>query len=56
MGTRLTSDNNTSPGRIRYFGDPINAMDFHATTAMPSFKQRFDNQAFSYVFWITESR
>ena len=36
MGTRLTSDNNTSPDRIRYFGDPISAMDFNAKTVMPS--------------------
>ena len=45
MGTRLAPDNNTSPGRIRYFGDPISAMDFNATAVMPSFKQRFNNSA-----------
>ena len=48
MGTRLTEDDNTSPDRIRYFGDPISATDFNATTVMPSFKQRFNNSAHSY--------
>ena len=37
MANRLTEDNNTSPDRVRYFGDPISAMDFNATTVMPSF-------------------
>ena len=48
MANRLTSDNNASPDRIRYFGDPTSFMDFNATTAMPSFKQRFNNSAHSY--------
>ena len=48
MANRLTKDNNTSPDRIRYFGDPISAMEFNAKTAMPSFKQRFNNSAHSY--------
>ena len=39
---RLTSDNNTSPDRIRYFGDPISAFDLDVETIMPSFKQRFN--------------
>ena len=48
MANRLTSDNNTSPDRIRYFGVPFSAMDFNATTVMPSFKQRWNNSAHSY--------
>ena len=56
MGTRLTSDNNTSPDRIRYFGDPISAFGFNAKAVFPSFKQRFNNSAHSYAFWIIDSR
>ena len=48
MGHRLTSDNNTTLDRIRYFGDPTRAFDFQATTVSPSFKQRFNNSAHSY--------
>jgi len=48
FANRITSDTNTSPGRIRYFGDPISAFDFNATTIMPSFKQRWRNSAHSY--------
>ena len=48
MANILTSDNNTSPGRVRYFGDPISFMDSNATTFMPSFKQRFNNSAHSF--------
>ena len=44
----ITSDTNTSHNIIRYFGDPINAFDFNATTTMPSFKQRWNNSAHSY--------
>ena len=44
----MTEDNNTSPDRIRYFGDPVSAFDFQATTAMPSFKQRWQQSAHSY--------
>ena len=36
------------PGRIRYFGDPISAMDFNANADIPSIKQRWDNSAHSY--------
>ena len=35
----------TTPNRIRYFGDPINALDFNATIIMPSFDFRFNNSA-----------
>ena len=48
MANRLTSDNNTSPDRIRYFVDHFSAMNFNAEAVMPSFKQRFDNSAHSY--------
>ena len=48
MANRLTPDNNTSPDRIRYFGDPISFMNFNATTVMQSFKQRFNNSAHPY--------
>ena len=48
MDTRLTSDNNTSPDRTRYFGDPINVFEFNAKTGFPSFKQRYNISAHSY--------
>ena len=47
MANRLTEDNNTSPDRIRYFGDPIGAMGFDAKAVMPSFKHRWNNSAHS---------
>ena len=48
MSNRLTSGNNTSPDRIRNFGDPASMFDFNAKTVMPSFKQRWNNSAHSY--------
>ena len=48
FANRITSGNNTSPNGIRYFGDPVFAFDFNATTIMPSFKQRWNNSAHSY--------
>ena len=48
FANRITSDTNTSPDRIRYFGDPVSMFDFNATTIMPSSKQRWDNSAHSY--------
>ena len=47
MGNILTSDTNTVPDIIRYFGDPIRAFDFNAKAIMPSFEQRFNNSAHS---------
>ena len=38
----------TNPNRIRYFGDPISALDFNATTVIPSIGFRFNNSAHSY--------
>ena len=48
FANRITSDTNTNPDRIRYFGDPISIFDFNATTVYPSFKQRWKNSAHSY--------
>ena len=48
FANRVTSDTNTSPDRIRYFGDPISMFDLSATTIMPSFQQRWNNSAHSY--------
>ena len=48
FANRITSGNDTSPDRIRYFGDPISMFDFQAKTAMPSFKQRWGNSVHSY--------
>ena len=45
---RITEDTNTSPDRIKYFGDPISAFDFKAKAVMPSFGFRFNNSAHSY--------
>ena len=45
---RITEDTNTSPDRIRYFGDPISMFDFNAKTVMPSMGFRFNNSAHSY--------
>ena len=48
FANRITEDDNTNVDRVRYFGDPIPAMGFNATTVTPSFKQRWDNSAHSY--------
>ena len=48
MANRVTEDNNTSPDRIRYFGDPTSAMNLNAKAVMPSFKQKSNNSAHSY--------
>ena len=48
FANRIKSDTNTSPDRIRYFGDPISAFYFNAKTVMPSFGFRFNNSAHSY--------
>ena len=49
MGNRLTEDTNKHVDRIRYFGDPISALDFNATTVFPSFKHRWRHSADSFV-------
>ena len=48
FANRITSDTNTSPDRIRYFGDPISAFDFQVKTVYPSFGFRWKNSAHSY--------
>ena len=48
FANRITSDINTSPDRIRYFGDPISMFDFNAKTVMPSVGFRFNNSSHSY--------
>ena len=48
FANRITSDTNTSPDRIRYFGDPVSMFDFNSTTVMPSFGFRFNTSAHSY--------
>ena len=35
FANRITEDTNTSPDRIRYFGDPVSMFDFTNTTVMP---------------------
>ena len=52
MGTRLTEDNNTSPDRVRCFGDPISAFDCQAQTVMPSFKQRGKSQHIHILVYL----
>ena len=37
-----------NPNRIRYFGDPISALDFNATNVTPSIGFRWKNSAHSY--------
>ena len=48
FANRITEDTNTSPDRIRYFGDPVSMFDFQAKSVMPSFGFRFNNSAHSY--------
>ena len=48
FANRITSDTNTSPDRIKYFGDPVSMFDFNSTTVFPSFKLRWNNSAHSY--------
>ena len=49
MSERLTEDNNTNVDRTRYFGDPFSALDRNSKTMFPSFKQRLNNSAHTYV-------
>ena len=48
FANRITEDTNTSPDRIRYFGDPASMFDFNAKTVMTPFGFRCDNSAHSY--------
>ena len=42
FANRITEDINTSPDRIRYFGDPVSMLDFNSTTVMPSMGFRWE--------------
>ena len=48
FANRITSDTDTNPDRIKYFGDPVSMFDFHAKTVMPSFGFRWNNSAHFY--------
>ena len=48
FANRITEDTNTSPDRIRYFGDPVFMFDFNNTTVMPPMGFRWENSAHSY--------
>ena len=48
MSNRLISYNNTSPDRMRSFGDPVSMFDFNSTIVMPSMGFRWKNRAHSY--------
>ena len=48
FANRITEDTNTSPDRIKYFGDPVSMFDFISTTVMPSMGFRWKNSAHSY--------
>ena len=48
FANRLTEDTNTSPDRMRYFGDPVSMFDFNSTTVMPSMGSGWENSAHSY--------
>ena len=48
FANRIASDTNTSPDRIKYFGDPVSMFDFNSTTVFPSFKKRWKQSAHSY--------
>ena len=48
FANRITEGTNTSPDRIRYFGDPVSMLDFNSTTVMPSMGSRLGKSAHSY--------
>ena len=48
FANRITEDNNTSPDRIKYFGDPVSMFDFNSTTVMPSMGCRWKSSAHPY--------
>ena len=48
VGTRLTTRPENNPDRIRYYGDPISALDFNAKSVMPSLGFRMAHSAHSY--------
>ena len=48
VGTRLTTRPENNPDRIRYYGDPISALDFNAKSVMPSLGFRMKHSAHSF--------
>ena len=48
FSNRITPDTNTSPDRIRYFGDPASMFDFSSTTVMPPMGFKWKNSSHSY--------
>ena len=54
FANRITEDTNTSPDRIRYFGDPVSMFDFQAKTVIPSMGSRWNNSAHSYMELFTK--
>ena len=48
FANRITSDTNTSPDIIIYFGDPVSMFDFQAKSVMPSMGFRWESSAHSY--------
>jgi len=48
FGSATASLPGSGGDRIRYFGDPISALDFGATTVMPTLSQRWNNSAHSF--------
>ena len=54
LSNRITPDTNTSPDRVKYFGDPVSMFDFNSTTVMPSMGFRWNNSAHSYKGLLIE--
>ena len=48
VGDRLTTQPESNPDRIRYFGDPISVLDFNAKTVMPPLGFRMTHPAHTY--------
>ena len=49
LSTNLTTRKEENPDRIRYFGDPVSALDFNAKTVVPSLGFRMNHSAHSYA-------
>ena len=49
VGDRLTTQPESNPDRIRYFGDPISVLDFNAKVVMPSAGFRMTHPAHTYA-------
>ena len=56
FANRITEDTNTSPDRIRYFGDPVSMFDLNSTIVMPSMGFRRKKSAHSHQgFFIKDA-